>query len=70
MSTDKSFIVDVNGKKSNCAFDIKNGLQQGTVTSPLLFIIYISELISSLQNTPGKNYTNAFPDDITIDVVD
>ena len=66
MITDKTFIVQTNRLKSKKIFKIKNGLQQGTVTSPMLFLIYINELLNTLNNQGKNKYSIAFADDIII----
>ena len=70
MLKDKKFIIDINGVKLDKIFTIKNGLQQGTVTSPLLFILYINELLVKLNKIKGKKYSLAFADDIVIYTAD
>jgi hypothetical protein len=39
------------GQSTSKPFHLKNGLRQGSALSPLLYILYTSELIDELQNT-------------------
>lgn len=50
MITEKKFLVKSGNLTSSRTFQIKNGLQQGAVLSPLLFNIYTSDLVSSLRH--------------------
>ena len=66
MISEKSFIIQINGVKSNKTYKINNGLQQGTVTSPMLFLIFINEMLDLINNQRKNNYSIAFADDIII----
>ena len=66
MISEKSFIIQINGVKSNKTYKINNGLQQGTVTSPMLFLIFINEMLDLINNQRKINYSIAFADDIII----
>ena len=50
MLTGRQFIVKNGNVTSAGTFDIKNGLQQGAVNSPILFNIYTSDLVGSLHH--------------------
>lgn len=60
MFNNKSFVVCNNNKTSSNKFVIVNGLQQGTVNSPILFNLYIYDLLNKIDNIIG------FADDIII----
>lgn len=60
MLNEKSFIVSNNDKMSTKTFNIVNGLQQGMVNSPILFNIYLHELLHKMENII------AFADDLII----
>lgn len=60
MLNNKSFIVCNKKERSRKKFIIVNGLQQGTVNSPILFNIFIFELLQSIRNIIG------FADDIIV----
>lgn len=60
MLNNKTFIVNNNNLNSTRKFVIVNGLQQGTVNSPILFNIYIYDLLKEIDNIIG------FADDIII----
>ena len=47
--TDVSCCVQVNGSKSNW-FDVNTGLKQGCLLSPLLFNLYINDLVDSINS--------------------
>ncbi|XP_015438110.1 PREDICTED: uncharacterized protein LOC107193219 [Dufourea novaeangliae] len=70
MLHEKRFFVTEGNSKSTRDFVIANGLQQGTVNSPVLFNIYISDLLQmyGLNNTDEKNNKSAiaFADDLLI----
>ncbi|XP_063994275.1 uncharacterized protein LOC135171576 [Diachasmimorpha longicaudata] len=67
MVHNKSFIVSDRKECSNKAFNVANGLQQGTVNSPLLFNIYTSDLLNlfGLNVDPEKKAV-AFADDLLV----
>lgn len=56
----KSFMVNNNGKSSSKTFSIVNGLQQGMVNSPILFNLYLHDLLCEMDNII------AFADDLII----
>ncbi|CAK9799903.1 RNA-directed DNA polymerase from mobile element jockey [Anthophora quadrimaculata] len=63
----KKFRVAKNSHASTEIFEVKNGLQQGTVNSPILFSIFISDLLNmyGLNNDTDK-FAIAFADDLLI----
>lgn len=67
MTHGKSFRVVEKTSVSAETFQIKNGLQQGTVNSPILFSIFISDLLNmyGLNNDHNK-FAIAFADDILL----
>ena len=65
MLHDKQFQVNESNKTSR-SYKIENGLQQGTVNSPILFSIYISNLLQMYLNSDGKKAIIAFADDMVI----
>ena len=48
MYTNQSLAVKWNNEKSN-VFSVSNGVKQGGVTSPLLFSVYIDDLLIKLK---------------------
>lgn len=60
MINDKIFIVSHQNHKSKKSFRIINGLQQGTVNSPILFNLFLLDLLNKIENII------AFADDIII----
>ncbi|CAL7937382.1 unnamed protein product [Xylocopa violacea] len=67
MLHDKKFYVTNGQHTSSRAFGIENGLQQGTVNSPVLFNIFISDLLRLYGVNNGDNkMTIAFADDLLI----
>lgn len=66
MITDKSLITFEINDKATRAFNITDGLQQGTINSPLLFNIYTADLLKLFgpQNT-GCSLL-AFADDLIV----
>ena len=67
MITNKTFLMTDGSHTSSKEFSIDNGLQQGTVNSPLLFGIYNSDLLNlfNLNTSTNKRYI-AFADDLII----
>lgn len=66
MIGERSFFVD-NGSAYSNEFAMKEGLQQGTVNSPLLFNIYISDLMYIFNiNKDKMKSALAFADDLII----
>ncbi|XP_075162727.1 uncharacterized protein LOC142235357 [Haematobia irritans] len=59
MISDKHFIVNRKGINSK-VFNVHNGLQQGTVLAPILFNLYILDLLNTIDNIIS------FADDIII----
>ncbi|CAG5073549.1 Protein of unknown function [Cotesia congregata] len=67
----KSFIVWDGINISTSIFNILEGLQQGTVTSPILFIIFTSTILNKFGLNSGNNtYSGAYADDETVYVAD
>lgn len=60
MIFDRKFIVHVNNSLTSQPFDVVNGLQQGTVNAPILFSLFINDLLEKIDNII------AFADDIVI----
>ncbi len=67
----KRFLVSDGREFSNKTFEVSNGLQQGTVNSPLLFNIYTCDLLKlfGLNDDPEKKSV-AFADDLLIYISD
>ena len=64
--------VSWNSKKSN-EFNVSNGVRQGGVLSPILFIVYIDDLLLELERHSSGCYWNkhfsgavCYADDITL----
>ena len=71
MLHDKEFIVTEGQHTSPKTFKIRNGLQQDTVNSPILFNIYTSDLLQRFNlNNDNKKSALAFADDLLIYVKD
>ena len=67
MVTNKTFIMTDGSHTSSKEFSIENGLQQGTVNSPLLFSIYNNDLLNLFNlNTSTHKRSIAFADDLII----
>ena len=67
MITNKTFIMTDGSNTSSKEFSIENGLQQGTVNSPLLFSIYYNDLLNLFNlNTSTHKRSIAFADDLII----
>ncbi|XP_033361822.1 uncharacterized protein LOC117240075 [Bombus vosnesenskii] len=67
MITNRTFVMTEGSHSSSKEFSIKNGLQQGTVNSPLLFSIYNSDLLNLFDlNTSTHKRSIAFADDLII----
>lgn len=67
MITNKKFITTNQGATSSLTFAVKNGLQQGTINSPVLFNLYINDILNDPQiMEDNKSNIIAFADDIII----
>lgn len=67
MITDRKFIVTENQLTSKNTYAVKNGLQQGTVNSPILFNIYTCDLLQLYGfNDSNKQKAIAFADDLLV----
>lgn len=66
MISDKKFVMTNGTVVCDMNFNVKNGLQQGTVLSPILFSIYISSLLKSFNFNENNKYILAFADDLII----
>lgn len=60
MINERKFIVCNGGNISTNVYSIQNGLQQGTVTAPMLFNIYLLDLVEKIETMIS------FADDIVI----
>lgn len=71
MVTNKQFVTWDGSQISNKTYTIQEGLQQGTVTSPILFNTYIANIINSFRMNDGNcTHSIAFADDVIIYVAD
>ena len=63
----RSFTTIDQGLESSLSFKLNNGLQQGTVNPPVLFNIYISDILNlfGLNSDPNKS-ARAFADDLIV----
>uniref|UniRef100_A0A6V7JHL7 Reverse transcriptase domain-containing protein n=1 Tax=Bracon brevicornis TaxID=1563983 RepID=A0A6V7JHL7_9HYME len=68
MIKDKHFVISDHNNTSTITFDINEGLQQGTVNSPILFNIYTADIINAFKmNDLNQNtYSIAYADDIIL----
>lgn len=66
MITGKKFILAIGTTVCDRNFSVSNGLQQGTVLSPLLFSIFICDLLKSFGFNDNGRYILAFADDLII----
>ena len=67
MITNKTFLLTDGSHTSSKEFSIENGLQQGTVNSPVLSGIYNSDLLNLFNlNTSTHKRSIAFADDLII----
>lgn len=62
----KSFIVTNGAENSTREYVVENGLQQGTVNSPILFNIYTSDLLELFERDELEGQALAFADDLII----
>lgn len=67
MINNKKFVVTNGQQNSSKVFNVISGLQQGTVNAPILFNIFISELLQSYQlNKSPNKHILAYADDLII----
>lgn len=67
MINNKSFVTAESSTLSSKEFIVKNGLQQGTVNSPVLFNIFNSDLLNLFDlNTTSHKRSIAFADDLIV----
>jgi len=67
MISERSFVVASGDTYSKSTYKINNGLQQGTVNSPILFNIYTSDLLKMFGlNEPENPKAIAFADDLIV----
>ncbi|XP_076764851.1 uncharacterized protein LOC143431798 [Xylocopa sonorina] len=67
MTHGKKFFVSDKQSTSTKRFSVNNGLQQGTVNSPILFNIYLSDLLQMFGiNSENNKRGIAFADDLVI----
>lgn len=66
MIYDRKFVVSDADSTSETKFKVSNGLQQGTINSPLLFSLFISSLLKVEKLNSAGNNIIAFADDILI----
>lgn len=70
MITERKICISPGGVAST-QYDLENGLQQGAVNSPLLFNIYINDLLSSYDLNRGENkMAIGFADDLIVYIID
>lgn len=71
MIKNKKLIISSGDLLANKTYELTNGLQQGTVNSPILFNIYTSNMLKLFNlNTPGHPQIIAFADDVIVYVAD
>lgn len=67
MMQDRKFYTVYNDVLSQRLFNIEEGLQQGTVNSPILFNIYNSDILNLFNlNSGNSTYSIAFADDLLV----
>lgn len=67
MMQNRTFVTVSNTAQSSISFNIEEGLQQGTVNSPLLFNIYNADILNLFSlNARNNNYAIAFADDLLV----
>lgn len=66
MINGRQFLINDGVTTLDTPFSIQNGLQQGTINSPVLFSIFISPLLKIEKLCSNRNYTLAFADDLII----
>lgn len=64
----KAFVTTDSKNKSSLKFIIKEGLQQGTVTSPLLFNIFTADILklSGINSLNSTSHAIGFADDLIV----
>lgn len=71
MIMNRSLITYSGETSSKKSYKIKNGLQQETINSPILFNIFTSDMLNSFNlNTPENPQAIAFADNLVVYVVD
>jgi len=71
MEHERSLITASGEIHCTTSYRINNGLQQGTVNSPILFNIYTCEMLKLFNlNQPRNPQAIAFADDLIVYVVD
>lgn len=67
MVNGESFVLWDGNETTNTTFQIKEGLQQGTVTSPILFNIFNADIINLFDlNNNNDTHFVAFGDDLLV----
>jgi hypothetical protein len=66
MVNENNFILVYGENEISKSFKIENGLMQGTINSPILFCLYVSQLLELLEITNGPKYSIAYADDVVI----
>jgi hypothetical protein len=66
MVTENQFILVYGANRYSKTFKLENGLMQGTINSPILFCLYLSQLLELLESMKGPKYAIAYADDIVI----
>ena len=63
----RTFVIADKGSESSIVFKVGQGIQQGTVTSPILYNLYASDILkkNGLNNSKGTNAL-AFADDLIV----
>ena len=63
----RTFVITDKGSESSNVFKVRQGIQQGTVTSPILYSLYTSDILKThgLNKEWGKSAL-AFADDLIV----